>query len=216
MTIPGCLSKSWNEDPESTPRLIRTLRNVPYGKDWKNHFIGAYILSWGTVLCSYILFLYLLKWKNRVFISNLHLFVEPVCPPAEKRKSAKDHGRWKDFLDILCLATLDELSTSPASFLHAPRMKFVLKPRKTWKTGTPDSRIEQSKVEGQEHKVAAKQVPYSLQPSSCQETFYTQILCTLHRNRTSLRPTVRWRYQEASEDRTSRSRWRSYSAHRRN
>ena len=53
---------------------------------------------------------------------------------------------------------MDELSITPATFLHAPRMKFVYKRRKGRKTGTPDSRIEQSKIEGQERKVAAKQV----------------------------------------------------------
>ena len=116
------------------------------------------------VLCSYILFLF----KNRAFgwlyknhprtaISNLHLLVEPVCPPAKKGKSAKAHDCWKDLLDILCLATLDEFS-SPSSFLHAPRMEFVRRKGKFRKTGTPDSRIERSKVEGQERKVAAKQV----------------------------------------------------------
>jgi hypothetical protein len=95
----------------------------------------------------------------RTAISNLHLLVEPVCPPAKKRKSAKAHGCFKDLLDILCLAALDELSISPeATFLRAPRMKFVYKKQKGGKTGTPDSRIEQSKIEGQERKVAAKQV----------------------------------------------------------
>ena len=95
-------------------------------------------------------------------ISNLHLLVEPVCPPSKKSKSAKAHGCWKDLLDILCLATLDELSSSSSSatFLHAPRMTFVWTPKRQTdsKTGTPDSRIEQSKIEGQERKVAAKQV----------------------------------------------------------
>ena len=63
-------------------------------------------------------------------MSNLHLLIEPVCPPANKRKSAKAHGCGKDLLDILCVATLDELSISPASFLHAPRMKFVRRNQK--------------------------------------------------------------------------------------
>ena len=101
---------------------------------------------------------WLYKYHPRTAISNLHLLVEPVCPPAKKGKSAKAHGCWKDLLDILCLATLDELSISPATFLHAPRMKFVRKKQKVRKIGTPDSRIKQSKVEGQERKVAAKQV----------------------------------------------------------
>ena len=100
-------------------------------------------------------------YKNhpRTAISNLHLLVEPVCPPSKKGKSAKAHGCWKDLLDILGLATLDDFD-SPAAFLHAPRMKFVYKRRRnaSMKTGTPDSRIELSKVEGQERKVAAKQV----------------------------------------------------------
>ena len=84
--------------------------------------------------------------------------VEPVCPPAKKSKSAKAHGCWKDLLDILCLVTLDELSVSPATFLHAPRMGFVYKRRKAKKTGTPESRIEQSKIEGEKRKVTAKEV----------------------------------------------------------
>ena len=37
-------------------------------------------------------------------------------------------------------------------------MEFIHKKRKNRKTGTPDSRIEQSKIEGQERKVAAKQL----------------------------------------------------------
>ena len=114
----------------------------------------------------------LYKNNPRTAISNLHLLVEPVCPPVKKRKSAKAHGCWKDLLDILSLATLDEFS-SPETFFHVPRMEFVHKRRKGTgrKTGTPDSRIEQSKVEGQERKVAAKKSPcrqaYSLPPSSC-------------------------------------------------
>ena len=96
----------------------------------------------------------------RTAISNLHLLVEPICLPANKSKSAKAHGYWKDLLNILCLATLNELSNvdSPPTFLHAPRMKFTYgHKKKVVKTGTPASRIEKSKIEGQERKVTAKQ-----------------------------------------------------------
>ena len=96
----------------------------------------------------------------RTAISNLHLLVEPVCLPANKSKSAKAHGCWKDLLNILCLATLNELSNvdSPPTFLHSPRMKFSYgHKKKVVKTGTPASRIDKSKTEGQERKVAAKQ-----------------------------------------------------------
>ena len=100
-------------------------------------------------------------YKNhpRTAISNLHLLVEPVCPPAKKGKSAKAHGCWTDLLDILCFATLDEFN-SPTSFLYAPPIQFVHKRRKgtVRKIGTPNSRIEQSNVEGQERKEAGKQV----------------------------------------------------------
>ena len=101
---------------------------------------------------------WLYKKHPRTAISNLHLLVEPVCPSAKKAKSAKAHGCWKDLLDILCLAALNELSVTPATFLHAPRMEFVHKRRKARKTGTPDSRIKRSEVEGQKRTVAAKKV----------------------------------------------------------
>ena len=141
-------------------------------------------------LCSYILLLkhrafgWLYNNHPRTAISNLHLLVEPVCPSSKKNKSAKAHGCWKDLLDILCLATLDELSISSATFLHAPRMEFTgrrftgrrkgkgtgTQKTGTQKTGTPDSRIEQSKIEGQERKVTAKQV------RSNKLTHYHQVL----------------------------------------
>jgi hypothetical protein len=112
-------------------------------------------------LCFNRAFGWLYKNHPRTAIFNLHLLVEPVCLPVKKGKLAKPHGCWKDLLDILCLATLDQLdpgSDSPSTFLHAPRMKFTYPPpRKGNKTGTPDSRIEQSKFEGQQRKIAAKE-----------------------------------------------------------
>ena len=122
-----------------------------------------------TVLCSYVSFFpffnrafgWLYENHPRTAISNLHLLVEPVCLFVKKNKLAKPHGCWKDLLDILCLVTLDQLSPgsdSPPTFLHAPRMKFThTRPQKGNKTGTPDSRIEQSKFEGQQRKIAAKE-----------------------------------------------------------
>ena len=161
--VTGFLSKSWIEDPELTLRLIWNLRSIPDGKGSKETFYRC--VYYHIVLDRSVVLIYenrafgwLYKTHPRTAISNLHLLVEPVCPPAKKHKSAKAHGCWKDLLDILCLATLDELDVSPASFLHAPRMKHVHKPRKGKKIGTPDSRIQQSKVEGQERKVAANQV----------------------------------------------------------
>jgi len=98
----------------------------------------------------------------RTAIFNLHLLVEPVCLPAKEGKSAKSHGCWKDLLNILCLATLDELSNidAPPTFLHRPRMEFThphKKDKKDKNTGTPAARIEKSNIEGQERKVAARE-----------------------------------------------------------
>ena len=154
--------------PEKHPRWKRLERNI----------LSVRIYRTYTVLCSHIFFFIYLYKKNRAFgwlykhhprtaISNLHLLVEPVCLPTKKNKLPKAHGCWKDLLDILCLATLDELGVSPATFLHAPRAKFTHKKgkyKKTVKTpdsqpkieALPDSRIEQSKIEGQKRKVAAK------------------------------------------------------------
>lgn len=61
---------------------------------------------------------------------------------------------------MLCLATSDELSniSDPPTFLHFSRMKFTRERAKQGeKTGTPASRIEKSKIEGQEPKMFARQ-----------------------------------------------------------
>ena len=147
--VPKYLSDSWAEDPELTLRLIWTLRSIPDGKGLKEIFYRCvYIVLDPSAFLHFYnrAFGWLYKNHPRTAISNLHLLVEPVCLPAKKNKSAKAHGCWKDLLDILCLATLDELTISPATFLHAPRMKFVYNKRRkgAMKTGTPDSRIEPS------------------------------------------------------------------------
>ncbi|KAJ7817739.1 hypothetical protein B0H14DRAFT_3741543 [Mycena olivaceomarginata] len=55
----------------------------------------------------------------RTAITNLHLLVEPVCVKSEE-DPGRAHGYWKDLLNILALATVDELSNiaKPSRFLH--------------------------------------------------------------------------------------------------
>jgi Domain of unknown function (DUF2828) len=64
-------------------------------------------------------------YKNhpRTAIQNLHLLVEPVCTRGKSTETLT-HGYWKDLLNILALAALDQLSTETAAhFLHAPKAR---------------------------------------------------------------------------------------------
>ena len=130
--IEGFLENAWKEDADLTMRLIWNLRSIHDGKSEKEAFYRAF--GW------------LYDNHPRTAISNLHLLVEPLCK-APKKKLASSHGYWKDLLNILSLATVDELSNilEPAKFLHAPRTPYTYprsKPRT--KKGTPESRIQAS------------------------------------------------------------------------
>jgi hypothetical protein len=101
------LVKAWAEDPALTLRIIWSLRSIHDGKSDKELF--------------YMAFGWLFERHPRTAISNLHLLVEPVCTrsrPAdgEKRRGSMPHGYWKDLLNILALATVDELN--PLSIQH--------------------------------------------------------------------------------------------------
>ena len=57
----------------------------------------------------------------RTAIANLPQLVAPVCVVKGKKQTRMPHGYWKDLLNILALATLDQLESQHAEFLHAPR-----------------------------------------------------------------------------------------------
>ncbi|KAJ7679294.1 hypothetical protein DFH06DRAFT_974655 [Mycena polygramma] len=99
------LDKAWAEDPNLTLKIIWNLRSIHDGKSEKEGFYRAF--GW------------LYDNHPRTAIQNLHLLVKPVCmKPGSERGRA--HGYWKDILNILALATVDELSniSKPAQFLH--------------------------------------------------------------------------------------------------
>lgn len=63
---------------------------------------------------------WLYEHHPRTAIANLSQLVAPVC--VIKSKSTRmPHGYWKDLLNILALATLEQFGVYPAPFLHAPR-----------------------------------------------------------------------------------------------
>ncbi|RDB20784.1 hypothetical protein Hypma_012210 [Hypsizygus marmoreus] len=107
------LENAWAEDPELTLRIIWNIRSIHDGKGDKETFYKAF--GW------------LYDNHPRTAISNLHLLVEPVCTtPKGKNKQGCSHGYWKDLLNIVALATVDELGvvSRPSRFLHAERMKY--------------------------------------------------------------------------------------------
>ena len=65
---------------------------------------------------------WLYEHHPRTAIANLSQLVAPVCVVKSKSRSAPmPHGYWKDLLNILALATLDQLDIHPAPFLHVVR-----------------------------------------------------------------------------------------------
>lgn len=104
------LDNAWKEDPALALRIIWCLRSIHDGKGEKEAFYRAY--GW------------LFDHHPRTAILNLPLLVKPVCttPPKKgKEKEAKSHGYWKDLLNILALATVDQFGSSHSTFLHSPR-----------------------------------------------------------------------------------------------
>ncbi|KAK7006200.1 hypothetical protein R3P38DRAFT_3326058 [Favolaschia claudopus] len=99
--------QAWNEDPQLTLKIIWNLRSIHDGKSDREGFYRAF--GW------------LYDNHPRTAITNLHLLVEPVCSQGKSGKEPSlPHGYWKDLLNILALATVDELSnlSQPARFLH--------------------------------------------------------------------------------------------------
>ncbi|KAF7337082.1 hypothetical protein MVEN_02145400 [Mycena venus] len=99
------LDNAWAEDSELTLKIIWNLRSIHDGKSEKEGFYRAF--GW------------LYDNHPRTAITNLHLLVEPVCLKPDQ-ETGLAHGYWKDLLNILALATVDELSniSQPSRFLH--------------------------------------------------------------------------------------------------
>ncbi|KAJ7201646.1 hypothetical protein GGX14DRAFT_524263 [Mycena pura] len=109
------LDRAWAEDPDTTLRIIWNLRSIHDGKAEKETFYHAF--GW------------LYEKHPRTAITNLHLLVKPLCSKPGQEKSLA-HGYWKDLLNILALATHDELKTDTKLFLFLH--KFLVR-RPKWK-----------------------------------------------------------------------------------
>ncbi|KAJ3519788.1 hypothetical protein NM688_g9252 [Phlebia brevispora] len=107
--IPHLLEKSWREDPSLTLRIIWNIRSIHDGKGEKELFYQAF--GW------------LYEKHPHTAIQNLRWLVEPVCALKAGGEPSAPHGYWKDLLNIVALAALDQLRPldKPATFLHAPR-----------------------------------------------------------------------------------------------
>ncbi|KAI0252129.1 hypothetical protein BJV78DRAFT_1125031 [Lactifluus subvellereus] len=109
--INSVLDKAWQEDPALTLRIIWNTRSIHDGKGDKELFYKAF--GW------------LYKHHPRTAIANLPQLVAPVCVINGKNQTRMPHGYWKDLLNILALATLDQFNSPIAEFLHTPRGRFI-------------------------------------------------------------------------------------------
>ncbi|KAF8272763.1 hypothetical protein EI94DRAFT_1717335 [Lactarius quietus] len=106
------MSKAWEEDPAIALRIIWNTRSIHDGKGDKWLFYKAF--GW------------LYKHHPRTAIVNLPQLVTPVCEVKSKSGSTQmPHGYWKDLLNILALATLEQLDAHAAPFLHVARGRSV-------------------------------------------------------------------------------------------
>ena len=124
------LANAWAVDPALTLRIIWHCRSIHDGKGEKELFyrfvflLGVRPLCAHSCLCSAFGWLY--ENHPRTAIYNLQYLVSPLCLSSSNNKSGRKHysphGYWKDLLNILALATLDELTlpsfSVPSNFLH--------------------------------------------------------------------------------------------------
>jgi Domain of unknown function (DUF2828) len=88
-------------------------------------------LSWSCVLSVFAdpssvtlrAFGWLYEHHPRTAIANLSQLVAPVCV-IKSQRTQLTHGYWKDLLNILALATVDQFDVYPAPFLHLPRGRY--------------------------------------------------------------------------------------------
>ncbi|PPQ64178.1 hypothetical protein CVT24_008553 [Panaeolus cyanescens] len=140
------LDNAWKEDPQLTLRLIWNLRSIHDGKAERKAFYCAF--GW------------LYKNHPRTAIQDLHMLVKPVCVNKKKGKViVSAHGYWKDLLNIVALAAVDQLVDAevPSTFLHAPRSPFTYPRRNRAKIGTVEERIAAHLERNQQLKQVKKQ-----------------------------------------------------------
>ncbi|KAH9975635.1 hypothetical protein BJV74DRAFT_967795 [Russula compacta] len=124
-TIDSVLSKAWDEDPALTLRIIWSTRSIHDGKGDKELFYRAF--GW------------LYEHHPRTAIANLSQLVAPVCV-IKSKPTRMPHGYWKDLLNILALATLEQFGVHPAPFLHVPRGRSHSGPSVRLRKMTPAER----------------------------------------------------------------------------
>ncbi|KAJ3776845.1 hypothetical protein FB446DRAFT_719856 [Lentinula raphanica] len=129
-TLDNLLTKSWKEDPGLTLRLIWQLRSIHDGKSEREGFYRAF--GW------------LYKNHPRTAITNLHMLVSPVCLNKKRPEFPFSHGYWKDLLNILALATTNELDSMEATFLHHPRNQYTYPRSKPKQVLTPEQRQQRA------------------------------------------------------------------------
>ncbi|KAI0782955.1 hypothetical protein C8Q75DRAFT_801065 [Abortiporus biennis] len=88
------LDKAWKEDPELTLKIIWNARSIHDGKNDREVFYQAF--GW------------LFKNHPRTAIINLPLLVKPVCVIDKQDVPTGSHGYFKDLLNIITLAALDQ------------------------------------------------------------------------------------------------------------
>ncbi|KIJ13353.1 hypothetical protein PAXINDRAFT_13917 [Paxillus involutus ATCC 200175] len=112
------LENACAEDPALTLRIIWNARSIHDGKGDKELFDRAF--GW------------LYENHPRTAVVNLHCLVDPMWPRSSPKGGAKgavkkrystSHVYWKDLLNILALATVDELY--PATEDLNPRSNFL-------------------------------------------------------------------------------------------
>ena len=130
-TFDGVLARAWAEDPALTLKIIWNTRSIHDGKGDKELFY-RYVqvrpscarfrfCSQNCVSPTSRAFGWLYEHHPRTAISNLSQLVAPVCVIKSKRSTQMPHGYWKDLLNILALAALEQFDVRHSEFLHGCR-----------------------------------------------------------------------------------------------
>src|SRR5712691_7781743 len=127
--IDALLTKSWAEDPAVTLRVIWKMRSIHDGKGNKELFYRC--VYPGRVRYQFAdpssvtlrAFGWLYEHHPHTAIPKLSQLVAPVCV-IKSQPTQLTHDYWKDFLNILALATVDQFDVYPALFLYVPRGRY--------------------------------------------------------------------------------------------
>lgn len=98
------------------------------------------------------------------------MLVSPVCANKKRPEYPFSHGYWKDLLNILALATTDELDVMEAKFLHHPRSPYTYPNRKVKKNPTPEAharataaaqaraKVERARIAQERHEILLRRL----------------------------------------------------------